>query len=305
MCAPGESLLTGVVADLLSRRPMPGSTVTVQRPASYVRQVVGRGTAGPEGRYLVCVGEPAADWEIVAELDTLVSNRVRIPPDGVVDTLYIVGSEAVAISGTVRDHATGDPVEGARITITNRRVRVTTDDEGEFTFRGLGGGPIILTTERIGYAERSDTVLARSGAFLNLDLTLGADAIELEPVVVTARTPPSTRVRGTRELGMTSAQVDSALHRSINFVALLRQANIPGLQIRGEAASGYCIEFLRVGAGCSMLALFVNGVRISNPSVWVADIDPTIVKEFVVLRPAFAQFQYMNAPNGVLDITLR
>ncbi|MDX1647063.1 MAG: carboxypeptidase-like regulatory domain-containing protein [Longimicrobiales bacterium] len=281
--------------------------MTLRAPAEFVHQIVGQGTAGEGGRYRICVAGVGEDWDAVARLDTLESSPRPVGTDGA-DTLYIRWSEPVSIRGRVTVQTTGQPVPGARVSIREGRVRAVTDDEGRFAFRGVGGGPLVLETLGLGYAPRTDTVLAASGAEIDLRITLGEEALELEPIVVTARTPPSTRMRGTRQLGMTAEEVDAVLHRSIDFLSLLRRANIPGLLIRGgEGGTGACIEFLRAAGDCAMLQVFVNGVRVSDPHTFVSTIDPVSVREFVVLRPAFAQFQYMGplTQNGVLDIVLR
>ena len=88
---------------------------------------------------------------------------------------------------------------------------------------------------------------------------------------------------------------------------MLRQANIAGLLVTGDGPDGPCVQFLRSSGDCAMVQVFVNGVRVSNPGLMVATIDPVMISEFIVLRPAFAQFQYMGplTSNGVLDIILK
>lgn len=307
-CGEDMRPVAGVVADLLSRTPLPlpGATVTLHAPAQFVSQIVGQGTAGVGGRFRICVEAVGEDWEAVARLDTLESSPRPVGPDGV-DTLYVPWSEPVTIRGRVTAQGTGQPVPAARVAIRERRVRAVTDDEGAFTLRGVGGGSLVVTTEGLGYAPRTDTIVAPSGATLELDIAVGPEALELEPLVVTARAAPSTRMRGTRELGMTADEVEAVLHRSIDFLPMLRQANIPGLLIRDDGRGRACVEFLRSSGDCAMVQVFVNGIRVSDPYTFVSSIDPLTVEEFIVLRPAFAQFQYMGplTPNGVLDIVLK
>ncbi|MEJ2207149.1 MAG: carboxypeptidase-like regulatory domain-containing protein, partial [Gemmatimonadota bacterium] len=253
-------------------------------------------------------GAVGEGWAVEAQVDTVVSRTLPVPSDGIVDTLYVPWSEPITLVGVVRAGATGEGVEGATVSVENRFVRAITDGSGRFRLRGLGAGPVILTTTYIGYAPRVDTILAESGTHLSLEIRLGAEAIELEPLVVTATGTPSLWMRGTRELGMTREEVDEALPRSIDFIQMLRRANVPGLLVSPAGGSaGFCIEFLRSSGGCAMLQVFVNGLRISDPAEFVANLDPSSVAEFIVLRPVFAQFQYVGplVHNGVLDITLR
>lgn len=305
-CREGTTPVSGVVADLLSRVPLAGATVTLHAPAEFVDQIVGQGKAGIGGRYRICVDGIGDDWHAVATLDTLESGPRPVAADGM-DTLYIPWSQPVTIRGIVTVQGSGAPVPDARITIEDRQVRGITDDDGRFALRGVGGGSLVIVTEGLGYAPRTDTLLAPSGATLELEIGVGEQAIELEPLVVTARAAPSTRIRGGRGLGMTAEEVEAVLHRSIDFVSMLRQAHIPGLLIRNDGRGRTCIEFLRSSGDCAMVQVFVNGIRIGNPHDFVSTIDPVSVREFLVLRPAFAQLQYMGplTQNGVLDITLK
>jgi hypothetical protein len=307
-CGQHETAVTGVVADMLSRRPLPGATVSLQAPASFVEQLVAHGTTGANGTYTLCVDRIGRGWQVVAQLDTLVSRAVPVTPGAAVDTVYLAWSQPVTIAGAVRMQGTRQPLEAARVSIEGRPVRAVTDDDGRFALRGIGAGPLVIVTSHIGYAPRTDTILAESGANISLDITLGEQAIELDPIVVTARTPPSLRARGANDLGMTRAQVAAALPRSIDFVSMLRQANVPGLLVTATGGpDGPCIQFLRSSGGCAMVQVFVNGNRVSNPGLMVSSMDPSMVAEFFVLRPAFAQFQYMGplTANGVLDIILK
>ena len=306
-CAQNQTRITGAVADMLSRRPLPGTTVTLYAPAPFVDRIVARGTAAAAGVYSLCVDGIGEGWRVVAQLDTLESRPVSVGPAGVTDTLYLAWSQPATISGRVRVQGSDRSVEAARVTIEGRPVRVITDRDGRFTMRGVGAGPLVVTTSHIGYAVRADTLLAASGANIELDITLGEEAIALDPIVVTVRTPPSLRLRDTHALGMTPVEVAAALPRSIDFVSMLRQANVPGLVVSGDGPDGPCVQFMRSSGGCAMVQVFVNGMRVSNPGLMVASIDPTMVSEFIVLRPAFAQFQYMGplTENGVLDIILK
>lgn len=282
--------------------------VILQKPAAFVPQVIGRSEAAVDGGYAFCADAVREGWEVEARLHTVVSRTLPVPSDGLVDTLYIPWSEPVTLTGVVRGGAAGETLEAAGVSVDNRFVRALTDGSGRFRLRGIGAGPLILSTTHIGYATRVDTLMAESGAHLSLEIRLHVEAVELEPILVTAAGPPSVRMRDAREFGMTREEVAEALPGSIDFIQMLQRANVPGLLIRATGESGgVCIEFVRSSGGCAMLQVFVNGVSVSDPSDYLANLDPSSVAEFIVLRPVLAQFQYMGplTHNGVLDITLR
>ena len=307
-CGPGAARreIAGSVADLLSRRPLPGATVTLRRAATYVPDVVAVTEAGEDGGFAFCAEALDDRWDVVASLDTIVSRARPVGPEGGVDTLYVPWSKPVNLSGRVRVLGSDQGVAGARVEVVGRPVRALTDDAGAFRLAGLGAGPMVIRTTSLGLEPRVDTILAQSGTHMRLEILMSAEPIELPPIVVTAASPTSTRPRTPYTLGMTSEQVDAALPRSIDFLSLLRWSNTPGLLVT-TGRDGTCVSFFRASGGCSMVEVFVNGVRVPNGSDFLASLDPSAVREFIILRPAFAQFQYMGprTANGVLDITLR
>jgi hypothetical protein len=307
-CTPGDRgrEIRGVVVDLLSRMPLPGSSVTLREPAEYVPQVLAVAEAGEGGHYAFCAPALGANWQVLASFDTIASRALRVDGEGGVDTLYLPLTAPVTLSGRVRQLGSDEPVPGARVEALGRPVRALTDDKGEFRLRGLGAGPLVIRTSALGLETRVDTLVAQSAAHLRLDIVMSGEVVQLPPLVVTASAPPSTRMRGIENLGMTPAQVEEALPRSIDFASMLRYANTPGLLV-GEAGGQLCVAFFRSSGSCPMVEVFVNGIRMSDGAAYLAALDPSSVREFIILRPAFAQFQYMGprTPNGVIDIILR
>jgi len=307
-CVPDSEreTITGTVADLLSRRPLPGASVMLRRPARWVPEVLAVVEAGAEGRYAFCAEGPREGWDVVARLDTMESRARPVRVDGSVDTLYVPWSRPANLTGRVRMLGTDRPVAGARIEVVDRPVRTFTADDGTFRLSGMGAGPLVIRTTSLGMRIRVDTILAESGANVRLEIAMSADAIDLPPIVVTAARAPNARGRGLPVLGMTPEEVEAILPRSIDFLTMLRWSNTPGLLVQ-VGRDGTCVSFFRSSAGCAMLEVFVNGVRVSNASDYLMTLDPAAVREFIIIRPAFAQFQYMGprTPNGVLDIILR
>ena len=90
----------------------------------------------------------------------------------------------------------GAPVEAALVTLVHTRTGATSTvfsvADGRYTLRGQRpGGPYRVTVTRIGFREftREDIELLL-GQFVNVDITVVSDAIEIEPLVVKAESDP-------------------------------------------------------------------------------------------------------------------
>jgi hypothetical protein len=92
-----------------------------------------------------------------------------------------------ALTGVIRDQVSGEPVDGVEITVEPTEQQATTDREGRFEIRDISSGALRLTFRRVGYQARVDTAVAFPGVNLHVELTMSAQAIQLDPVVVTAR----------------------------------------------------------------------------------------------------------------------
>ena len=135
-------------------------------------------------------------------------------------------------------------------------------------------------------------------------------------VTVAGRTPDAMRT-GERFDGMTRSQIEALLPRSVSFLDMLRKSNIPGLKLRdtyfltdnGARMFGVCIETSRTATiysdQCEMVDVYLNDVRLSDPSTVLLTLSPEIIHEIRVLSRTEATFRYGGSPrarNGILII---
>jgi len=88
------------------------------------------------------------------------------------------------LTGTVTDASTGQPLEGARITVRGTSLATTTGASGQFTLGGLPNGGITVSIRRIGN-NPVEIVLAPSQN--SISVTLTRDPLRLSDVVVTGQ----------------------------------------------------------------------------------------------------------------------
>jgi hypothetical protein len=95
------------------------------------------------------------------------------------------------LSGVVRDSASGEPLRGATVTVTDLRREASADSTGRYRFRELRSGWHRVVFRMVGYrAVVRESVLVRAGLVTELDAALRPSSVELSPYVVTSRVDP-------------------------------------------------------------------------------------------------------------------
>lgn len=319
---PGLTPVAGFVSDSLTGVFLPRATVTVsvldgrdRIAQSYTVRT------NEEGYYRVCNIPAGATVHAAATFGRSGSNlkRIRVPQEGVAfQDLQLVLSSIGEIQGTVTDYATRRPLSGARVTVAGVDAEALTDQDGSFILTDLPPGMHLVETEYLGYATRVDSVTIFSDEAVLVQVPLSTEAIQIEGMVVTARArlgePLTDPGRRTDFIGR--PQVEAILPRVQNVGDLVQGANFPGLSVREIRVvdgpmqlPGVCIEHNRVrrgSAGCAMITVFVDNLRLPEPSTFLMDLDPNIVESVQLLAPAEAALRYgAQGVNGVLIITTR
>jgi TonB-linked SusC/RagA family outer membrane protein len=225
-----------------------------------------------------------------------------------------------SITGRVSDAATGTPVSAVQVNVVGTSLGALTNDQGQYTLRGVSPGRVIVRAMRVGFAEQRQVAEVAAGQTANANIQMRAVAITLNPVVTTA-TGEQRRV----EVGNAIAQVDAA-----NAVKTTGVANMADL-LTGRAPGVMVVPGTQTGAGTririrgtSSLSLsnnpiyIVDGVRVegttgsSSVSVGgttparINDINPEEIANIEVVRgPSAATLYGTDAANGVIVITTK
>ncbi|MEZ4415862.1 MAG: carboxypeptidase regulatory-like domain-containing protein [Gemmatimonadota bacterium] len=221
----------------------------------------------------------------------------------------------VSLTGVVVDARTDLPIEGAALTLLGTDRQLVTTADGAFRFTGLPAGDLILRTRRLGYADRADTLSVGDGETLDLRVPLSVRAIDLAPIVVVARGRERDPARAFRLDGMDRAAIEAVLPRAHTMQDLIRQANVPGLELYelqqpGESAS-LCIELRRArrdlrNTGCNSVSVYIDGRRAINPTSALVDLSPEVIERWEIVDPIDARVLYgTDGDRGVLAIETR
>jgi hypothetical protein len=249
------------------------------------------------------------------------SHTIQVSSRGaeVRDLVLFMSAEGTLV-GKVLQAGTQEPLEGAVISVLGTDGRQVTDIEGKFVMDGLPPGRHLVVTEYLGYEERTDSVTIFSQETVDIEVHMAEQAVELEGLVVTARTRfgrTSLAADAKRADYITRAEIEPMLTRVQNAGDLLRNMNTPGLRIRevqlademtGVMVPGLCVEVSRRsgGEGCRQAAVFVNDVVMPSGADFLRDLDPNIIESIEILSPIDAQFQFGTiAGNGAILIYTR
>jgi TonB-linked SusC/RagA family outer membrane protein len=235
------------------------------------------------------------------------------------------------LTGTVTDASTGQPLEGARVSVRGTSLGTTTGAAGQFTLGNVPTGGITVTIRRIG-SNPAEIVLPPGLNEVRVALT--RDPLRLAEVVVTGQATGVERrnlanavatVSG-EDVSRVSAQtVEQALQGKVVGASIQANSGAPGggmqMRLRGVTSINGASEPLYVvdGVVLSNVAIPSNQNAVtkstggSNPALTqdaqvnrIADLNPNDIENIEVLKGASASAIYgSRASNGVVIITTR
>lgn len=225
----------------------------------------------------------------------------------------IVFAQEGAISGTITDFRTGEPIPGANIFIQSVQKGTATDGNGEYTINGIETGIYIITVSFVGYRQFQDQVEIEEGAN-SLNISLEPDFIGLEEVVVTGTGVETVK----KKLGIDVSSVSEeelTKVQSYDFSSALT-GKIAGANITNAGQPGAPATIVLRGIntmGVSRPMILVDGVEIdastfsagtaNDLSDRLADLDFSNIERVEVVKGAAAATLYgAQGSNGVIQI---
>ena len=233
------------------------------------------------------------------------------------------GKVNFTLQGTVTEG--GNPVIGASVVLGNTTMGGITDLDGKYSFSGaMSEGAHVVVISFIGYSTEKKTITLKSGA-QTLDVSLSADALNLDEVVVTGNNASTTR----KQLGNSSTTIKAESLKNSGTTSALGalQGKVMGAQITqnsGDPAGGISVRLRGASSvnGSSDPLYIIDGVIVDNSSQNVinrnadaqstgfsagqnrlVDLNPNDIERVEVLNGAAAAAQYgSRAANGVVQI---
>jgi hypothetical protein len=319
----GYSAVAGVVRDSLTGVPMPRAIVTAQPMTRVPGLQPVEVRTDDVGYFRMCSVRGDVDVRLQASFGQSSGRSVELymPAGGArIQDLVLLMSAEGTLSGYVRDYATGDPIQGATVSVMGTNSSTLTDLTGRFILDDLPPGRHLVNTEHLAFEARTDSVTIFSEETVDIEVRMATEALEVEGLVVTARTRfGRTSLAGDSKRAdfITREEIEVLLPRVSQTADILRSMNAPGMRIRdvyqvdqltGVMVPGLCIEVSRRsgGEGCVPAAVALNGVIVPAPDAVIRDLDPNIIDRIEILSPIDAQFQFGSiAGNGAIAIYTR
>ena len=223
--------------------------------------------------------------------------------------------EAQSIVGTVRDQATGNPVEAAQVFVEGLELGALTQSNGNYTILNVPTGTHTLTVQSLGYRTESVEVTVAAGEAVVHNFFVSQQALQLDEVVVTG-TASASRVR---EIGNSVAVLDAAVAevQPISNVSDLLRGRLAGVVVQQGSGDAGTASTIKIRGSSTMRLVndgplvYIDGVRVSNRMQSgqrdvsrIDDLDPTMIESMEVIKgPAAATLYGTEAANGVINIT--
>ncbi len=156
------------------------------------------------------------------------------------------------VAGHVREATTLLPIPGASIVVAGTNFGTAASNDGAWHLN-LPEGRYLLRISAVGYEARLDSVVARRGAPLTLDIALTIVTVEL----------PGVTIEDRATLGAGIHHVDPAQVRSMPtpFKGFQALHALPGVAASNELSNQYSVR----GGGFNENLIFLNGFEIHMP----------------------------------------
>ncbi len=288
--------IAGLVADAETGDPL--SEAIVDMPGLGIRVITdasGRVDFGelPVGQHPIKaerVGYEPLEGELLVPGD----REVMIP----LDRTALGDLEAPGrIVGRVLEGGREYGISDVAITVlTSTPVRTLSDPQGRFSLTDVETGLVDVQFERLGYAARTATVIVQPDGTVEINASMSAQPIELEPIEVVVRSRVLERngfyQRG--HLGYQLTRTEIEARNPIVTTSLLRTRM--GVIVR----EGTFPPTVTGRAGCRLL-IYLDGIRMDDD--WDFNtIPPEWLEGMEVIKEPYVPPQYFSGGCGVVLI---
>lgn len=229
-----------------------------------------------------------------------------------------LAQETGRVAGTVRAASDLSPLAGAQVSVRGTGLGALTDEEGQFSIRGVPAGSHTLEVRLIGHGQVTRDIQVTAGQTATVEVEMRQQALEMESIVVTGTAGGARR----REIGNRVTQISAEQIENVPVarVADVLQGRSPGatiLENSGMVGAGTTIRLRGHNSlGNNQPLVYVDGVRVNidntrnayedeaNQTISPLDgINPQDIERIEVVNGPSATTLYgTEASGGVIQI---
>lgn len=270
----------------------------------------------PRGAYVIVV-EAAGYSTRKSSIRVLRSGLITLSlePDGSLLRSEMRPSEAQSrVLGQILEMESGDPVQGAEVLLQGAPGFRVTDSEGRFEFPSVQPGMAALTVVYLGRAPLADSVEVAPGTTVELEVRLGVEPVEMDPLSVIA-TPRNSYLedmgfysrigRGYTGKMITREQIQERAPRTLGDLLV----SVPGVRVVFGGSGRFEVRMRRgvrldssAEVGCVPL-VYLDDVPVE--AGWLQNVRPDRIEGLEVYQGTGAPIQYNNPCGAILVWTRR
>ncbi|NNM33176.1 MAG: TonB-dependent receptor plug domain-containing protein, partial [Gemmatimonadetes bacterium] len=179
-----------------------------------------------------------------------------------------VAAQDGTVTGLVAAATTGQPINGAQISIMDTDLGSLTNASGRFLITRVPAGTYTIQVVHVAYGTASQEVNVTAGGTATVEFQLEVSAVNLDEIVVTGTAGAVER----RKIGVSLASVDMGTLQETTPLEGFSQAlegRIPGVRSIGTVGGVGASRELRIRGTDSFSlgqrpVIYIDGVRVDN-----------------------------------------
>lgn len=216
--------------------------------------------------------------------------------------LLSAGGNDQMLTGKVVNKS-GDPVPFATLYIPQLEKGTAADHSGYFKLKGIQETGLTLEIESVGYQDLTVEITQELLSNDNLTFTLIQSDIQIDKVLVTAKTEEFKA----REKAYSVAALDAAKFKNSNLDVSNMLAKVSGVNIREKGGLGSDFTFSINGLSGKQVKFFIDGVPMENygSSFNINNIPVNLIDHIEVYKGVVPVWLGRDALGGAVNIITR
>lgn len=226
--------------------------------------------------------------------------------------LFTFQIHAQAISGTVTDEKTGEPMQGATVVLKDSGKKQYVQLDGKFSFKSLAPGTYTIEISFTNYSTHEETVTVSAGKTSIINVLMTAETVELSNVVVNSGANASGE-KNIRALEKNSNQL-------VNIVSAKNMQLLPDITVANvlQRVSGVTVEKSSSGEARypiirgmekRYINTLINGIKIPSPDnknrFIPLDLFPSELLERLEVSKSLTPSLEGDAVGGTINLVMK